>query len=79
MNCDNFELPTVSGIAKACAQFDSDSEVKVVEAALGDLFARYPANTNEAQVLLKVVTLNDLYSTQIPLRAREPGLRANWQ
>src|SRR5262249_21144170 len=35
------------------------------------LFAKYPNNTNEAQVLLKVVTLNDLYSTQIPIRASD--------
>jgi len=62
-------LPTVNGIAKACEQFDSDSETRIVEGALADLFARYPKNTDEAQVLLKVVTLNDFYSTQIPFRA----------
>lgn len=69
MNCDNFELPSLKGVAKACKQFDSDD--KIVEDALTDLFTKYPSNTCEAQVLLKVVTLNDLYATQIPTRA--PG------
>ena len=69
MNCANFELPDVNRVAKACAEFIADSETKIVEAALTDLFAQYPSNTNEAHVLLKVVALNELYSTQIPLRA----------
>jgi hypothetical protein len=69
MDCTDFELPTPNGIANACKQFDSDSETRISEKALADLLAKYPNNTNEAQVLLKVLTLNDLYSTQIPLRA----------
>jgi hypothetical protein len=66
---DNFELPNANSLAKACKQFDGDNETKIAEGALADLFAKYPNNTNEAHVLLKVVALNDLYSTQIPLRA----------
>lgn len=65
MNCDAFELPTKNGVAKACERFDSQN--KITEEALTDLFAKYQSNANEAQVLLKVVTLNDLYSTRLPL------------
>ncbi len=71
MGCAKFELPSREGIAKAREECDADSETKIVEAALLDLFAKYPENTNEAQVLLKVVALNDLYSTLIPMRARD--------
>lgn len=69
MNCDNFELPDTNSVAKACKKFDGDSETKVVEDALADLFAKYPNNTNQAHVLLKVVVLNDLYATRIPMHA----------
>ncbi len=69
MCCDNFELPKEETVKKACEQFDGDSETKIAEAALADLFKTYPRNTNEAHVLLKVVALNDLYSTRIPLRS----------
>lgn len=65
MKCDKFKLPSIGGIAEACRQFDVD--YKIGEDALTDLFAKYPANTNEAQVLLKVLTLNELYGTQLPL------------
>jgi hypothetical protein len=71
MKCVTLELPTVDGIARASKQFDSDPETKVTEGALADLFTTYPGNTNEAHVLLKVMAVNDLYSTRIPLRARE--------
>jgi len=69
MSCDDFELPTQDGVRKACELFDDDEDNKIIEAALTDLFARYPNNTSEAEVLLKVLTLNDLYSTRIPMRA----------
>ena len=69
MNCYACELPTREGVIKACKQFADDDENKAIEPALTDLFAKYPHNTSEAQVLLKVVTLNVLYSTQIPTRA----------
>ena len=69
MNCDSFELPNANSLAKACKQFEADSETKITEHALADLFTKYPNNTNEAHVLLKVVALNDLYAARIPLRA----------
>ena len=65
MSCDKFKLPTADTIAEACRQFDGGN--RVIEDALADLFAKYPTNTNEAQVLLKVLTLNELYATQLPL------------
>jgi hypothetical protein len=43
-----------------------DEENKIIEEVLGELFRQYPRNTDPAHVLLKVTTLNDLYSTQIP-------------
>lgn len=69
MSCHDFELPTQEGVRKACNQFDDDDETKISELALTDLFGRYPDNTSEAQVLLKVVTLNLLYSTRIHTRS----------
>ena len=69
MSCHDFELPTQEGVRKACNQFNDDDEAKISEPALSDLFNRYPDNTDEAQVLLKVVTLNLFYSTQIPTRS----------
>ena len=69
MSCEKFQLPNKRSIDDACVQFDSDSETRIVESALSDLFGKYPDNTNEAQILLKVVALNDLYSTQLPMRA----------
>jgi len=71
MNCDEFELPTRRGIEEAGRRFDNDAENKVIEPAIRDLFGRYPKNTDEAQVLLKVVTLNQLYSTRLPTRDSE--------
>lgn len=73
MACDKFELPTQDGVRKACEYFDSDDENKLIEPALTNLFARYPNNTNESEVLLKVLTLNDLYSTRIPTHAPRPS------
>jgi hypothetical protein len=69
MPVETFKLPTRGAIAEASEQFGRDIETKIVEAALTELLTRCPGNTDEAQVLLKVVTLNDLYSTQIPTRA----------
>jgi len=70
MGSDHFELPTQDSVRKACEHFDTDEETKLIEPALTDLFAKYPSNTSESQVLLKVVTLNDLYATRIPIHAR---------
>jgi hypothetical protein len=69
MTSDKVRLPTREAVAEACDEFGRDGETKILEAALTDLFSRYPDNTDEAQVLLKVVTLNQLYSTRLPTRA----------
>lgn len=58
-----FTAPTKKRVLAACADFDQ--EYLVIEQALAELFSRYPENTNSSHVLLKVVTLNALYSTQI--------------
>ncbi|MGB7546695.1 MAG: hypothetical protein WBM14_03020 [Terracidiphilus sp.] len=57
--------PTVDNLRKACADFERENQT--LEKALGELFKQFPDNLDPAHVLLKVVTLNALYSTQIPL------------
>ena len=57
--------PSADDIRRAGAEFDTEN--KILEAALQELFGQYPSNTMPAQVLLKVTALNTLYSTQIPL------------
>ena len=65
--------PTAHDIHNAGAQFDAENEY--CEGALGKLFRQYPGNTNRDHVYLKVITLNALYSTQIPLYSdRIPAL-----
>jgi hypothetical protein len=56
-------IPTEGLVRSACEQFDKDNAV--VEQALKDLFNQYHRNDNEPHVLLKVVALNRLYSTNI--------------
>jgi hypothetical protein len=63
MNCDEHTLPTADLVLAACRKFDEEN--KIVEQALTDLFSQYPRNDNRPHVLLKVVALNRLYSTQI--------------
>jgi hypothetical protein len=55
-------FPNPSSVRDACERFDKDA---VGERALGELFRQYPTNDDEAHVLLKVVALNRLYSTNI--------------
>jgi len=65
--------PSADDIRQADAEFDSEN--KILEEALQELFRQYPRNTQPAQVLLKVTALNTLYSTQIPLyRASIPTI-----
>lgn len=59
------EKPAAEAVMAACERFDKDN--KVIEDALDPLFSKFPMNSETAHVLLKVVTLNALYSTQIPL------------
>ena len=55
--------PTADKVKYASKKFDE--EFSVTETALGTLFGLYPTNTDTSHVLLKVVALNRLYSTQI--------------
>jgi hypothetical protein len=60
---DELVEPNTQAVQRACQEFDDDNAI--AERALDELFGAYPANTVEWQVLLKVVTLNRLYSTNI--------------
>src|SRR5271154_7451407 len=63
MNCDELVAPTANKVLAACKRFDAENEM--AESALATLFAQYPTNHDRSHVLLKVVSLNALYSTQI--------------
>jgi hypothetical protein len=64
------EKPTIDAVREAGKRFDEEKENRIIEDALGELFKQYLKNTNPAHVLLKVLALNDLYSTQIPLYSK---------
>jgi hypothetical protein len=55
--------PTEERVRTACKEFDREN--LDVEEALKELFNQYPSNSDMRHVLLKVVALNSLYSTQI--------------
>jgi hypothetical protein len=57
-------VPNRSSVKDACDRFDNN-KYAFVERALAELFGQYPTNDDEAHVLLKVVALNELYSTNI--------------
>jgi hypothetical protein len=57
-------VPNPSSVRDACERFDKEDVVEV-ERALAELFRQYPTNDDQAHVLLKVVALNGLYSTNI--------------
>ena len=57
--------PTEKDIADAGQWFDT--EFCYCEGAMARLFGAFPENTDVHSVYLKVVALNALYSTQIPL------------
>jgi hypothetical protein len=61
------EKPTVDAVKAAGKKFDEEN--RVFEDALKGLLEHYPNNIKTADVLLKVITINDLYSTQIPLHS----------
>ena len=54
-------LPTKDKVIAACEEYAND----LADIALTALFAQYPRNDNEAHVLLNVVAVNRLYSTNI--------------
>ncbi len=55
--------PTADHVTNACKQFADGANEP--DAALFELFAHYPKNTDLRHVLLKIVALNALYSTMI--------------
>jgi hypothetical protein len=61
--------PTAALVRAACEDFDRDNPV--IEPALKELFSQYPYNNDIRHVLLKVVALNALYSTQIPIYSQK--------
>jgi hypothetical protein len=58
-------IPNEERVKAACDEFDRDN--REVEEALAALFGIYRDNRFLHQVLLKVATLNALYSTRIPV------------
>jgi hypothetical protein len=63
-------MPTVENVLKACAFFGNDKNDP--DPALIELFTKYPKNDNFDHVLLKVVTLNTLYSLRIRVYSDHP-------
>ncbi len=57
--------PTEALVRAACGDFDKENSQ--VELALEELFSKYRSNGDPCHVLLKVVALNALYSTRIPV------------
>ena len=55
--------PDAETIRAACKAFDDENGI--VEQSLRELFGQYPGNRDLRHVLLKVVAVNSLYSTQI--------------
>jgi hypothetical protein len=56
-------IPNEENVRAARDQFDHDNPE--IEQTLKDLFRQHPENGNLSQVLLKVVAVNALYSTQV--------------
>ena len=59
----HLRVPTPELVTEACAEFDR--EFWLTETALHKLITHFPENSDLPEVLLKVVSLNRLYSTQI--------------
>jgi len=57
--------PTADAIRAAVARYVADPRNALADRTLTFLFRTYPQNTDKTRVLLKVATLNALYSTQI--------------
>jgi hypothetical protein len=55
--------PTVELVKAECAAFDQENQL--TEEVLEKLRAQFPRNTDTSHVLLKVLALNQLYSTRI--------------
>ena len=57
--------PTPTLVSEECNAFDGDPSNRLTEDALGLLLKSFPANSDPAEVLLKVTVLNQLYRTMI--------------
>jgi hypothetical protein len=57
--------PTPSLVASYVAQFEGDAQTAATDRVVARLFQAYPRNRDIEDVLLKVVALNGLYSTNI--------------
>lgn len=58
-----FLIPTPERVNDACKEFDAKNNI--LEGALDELFRHYHQNTDPRHTLLKVVTLNRLYSAGV--------------
>jgi hypothetical protein len=56
-------VPTPAVVKAECDAFDQENEL--TEKALRKLRTKFPLNTDEAEVLLKALVLNKLYSTRV--------------
>ena len=65
--------PAPGFVQAECDEFDR--EYRLEEDALGQLWTKFPGNTETSQVLLKVLALNKLYSTRINDKDVEPMAR----
>jgi hypothetical protein len=60
------QKPTVEGVRDEIkAKFDDEQRTRLDESALTSLIEKFPHNSDPAHVLLKVVAINRLYSTNI--------------
>ena len=59
------DFPSAELAQEYIDKFDSNKELVMVEEVLSELFGKYPNNKELRDILIKVSTLNSLYSTQI--------------
>jgi len=58
-------IPTIDHVQKGCDAFDQDPFTKLGEQALAQLCEQFPRNIEASHILLKILALNQLYSTRI--------------
>jgi hypothetical protein len=58
-------MPTLESVNAECQEFDRDPSTQLIEDALRQLREHFRKNVEPSHVLLKVVALNKLYSTNI--------------
>jgi hypothetical protein len=64
---DSLQKPTLDLVEEIGKRFDNNVLVKLADEALAKLFMAFPENTDLSQILLKVVSLNSIYATNISL------------